>query len=100
MAKVKSVRRAHGFSSSAESKTPSWKSFVDRVKKMQPGDPMDPKTRFGSLVSEQQMQTVLGYIEKGPPKAPGSSPVGIACHHPRQWQRMFRTANCFRWRHQ
>jgi len=32
---------------------------------MQPGDPMDPKTRFGSLVSEQQMQTVLGYIEKG-----------------------------------
>jgi acyl-CoA reductase-like NAD-dependent aldehyde dehydrogenase len=39
--------------------------LLDRVKKMQPGDPMDPKTRFGSLVSEQQMQTVLGYIEKG-----------------------------------
>jgi acyl-CoA reductase-like NAD-dependent aldehyde dehydrogenase len=39
--------------------------LVERVKKMQPGDPMDPKTRFGSLVSEQQMQTVLGYIEKG-----------------------------------
>ena len=39
--------------------------LVDRVKKMQPGDPLDPKTRFGSLVSEQQMQTVLGYIEKG-----------------------------------
>jgi aldehyde dehydrogenase (NAD+) len=39
--------------------------LVDRVKKMQPGDPLDPKTRFGSLVSEQQMNTVLGYIEKG-----------------------------------
>jgi aldehyde dehydrogenase (NAD+) len=39
--------------------------LLDRVKKMLPGDPMDPKTRFGSLVSEQQMQTVLGYIEKG-----------------------------------
>jgi aldehyde dehydrogenase (NAD+) len=39
--------------------------LLDRVKKMQPGDPMDPKTRFGSLVSEQQMQTVLGYVEKG-----------------------------------
>jgi len=39
--------------------------LLDRVKKMQPGDPMDPKTRFGSLVSEQQMSTVLGYIENG-----------------------------------
>lgn len=39
--------------------------LVDRVKKMQPGDPLDPKTRFGSLVSPQQMQTVLGYVEKG-----------------------------------
>jgi aldehyde dehydrogenase (NAD+) len=39
--------------------------LIDRVMKMQPGDPMDPKSRFGSLVSEQQMQTVLGYIEKG-----------------------------------
>jgi aldehyde dehydrogenase (NAD+) len=39
--------------------------LVDRAKKTQPGDPMDPKTRFGSLVSEKQMNTVLGYIEKG-----------------------------------
>jgi acyl-CoA reductase-like NAD-dependent aldehyde dehydrogenase len=39
--------------------------LVDRVKKMQPGDPLDAKTRFGSLVSPQQMETVLGYIEKG-----------------------------------
>ncbi len=39
--------------------------LVDRVKKLQPADPLDPKTRFGALVSERQMQTVLGYIAKG-----------------------------------
>jgi len=30
-----------------------------------PGDPLDPKTRFGALVSEEQMNKVLHYIEKG-----------------------------------
>ncbi len=44
--------------------------LVERAKKLQPGDPLDPKTRFGALVSERQMQTVLGYIEKG--KAEGA----------------------------
>jgi len=39
--------------------------LVDRTKKIQPADPLDPKTRFGALVNERQMQTVLGYIEKG-----------------------------------
>ena len=47
--------------------------LVDRAKKVQPGDPLDPKTRFGALVSERQMQTVLGYIEKG--KAEGAKLV-------------------------
>ena len=47
--------------------------LVDRAKKLQPADPMDPKTRFGALVSERQMQTVLGYIEKG--KAEGAKLV-------------------------
>ncbi len=47
--------------------------LTDRAKKMQPGDPLDPKTRFGALVSEQQMNTVLGYIEKG--KAEGAALV-------------------------
>jgi aldehyde dehydrogenase (NAD+) len=47
--------------------------LVDRVKKLQPADPMDPKTRFGALVSERQMNTVLGYIEKG--KAEGAKLV-------------------------
>lgn len=39
--------------------------LVDRAKKLQPGDPLDPKTKFGALVSEPQMNKVLGYIEKG-----------------------------------
>jgi acyl-CoA reductase-like NAD-dependent aldehyde dehydrogenase len=44
--------------------------LVDRAKKLKPGDPLDPKTRLGAIVSEQQMKTVLGYIEKG--KAEGA----------------------------
>jgi len=44
--------------------------LTDRAKKLQPGDPLDPKTRFGALVSEKQTETVLSYIEKG--KAEGA----------------------------
>src|SRR6266404_7960015 len=36
-----------------------------RAAKMRPADPMDPKTRMGAIVSQEQMQTVLGYIEAG-----------------------------------
>ena len=39
--------------------------LVGRAKKMQPGDPLDPKTRLGAIVSQEQMQAVLGYIEAG-----------------------------------
>ena len=39
--------------------------LVSRAKKMQPADPLDPKTRMGAIVSQQQMQSVLGYIEAG-----------------------------------
>ena len=39
--------------------------LVARAKKMQPADPLDPKTRLGAIVSQEQMQTVLGYIEAG-----------------------------------
>ncbi len=38
---------------------------VGRAKKMVPGDPLDPKTRMGAIVSREQMQTVLGYIDAG-----------------------------------
>jgi acyl-CoA reductase-like NAD-dependent aldehyde dehydrogenase len=42
-----------------------------RVKKMVPGDPMDPKTRFGAISSRRQLDTVLRYIETG--KAEGAT---------------------------
>ena len=44
-----------------------------RAKKLVPGDPFDKATRLGAVVSKQQQQTVLGYIEKG--KAEGASLV-------------------------
>jgi aldehyde dehydrogenase (NAD+) len=39
--------------------------LLARTRKMQPGDPLDPKTRLGAIVSREQMETVLGYIESG-----------------------------------
>jgi aldehyde dehydrogenase (NAD+) len=43
--------------------------FIDklaaRAKKMVPGDPLDPKTRFGAISSKKQLDTVLRYIESG-----------------------------------
>ena len=39
--------------------------LAGRAKKLQPGDPMDPKTRLGAIVSEKQMKHVLSYIEAG-----------------------------------
>jgi gamma-glutamyl-gamma-aminobutyraldehyde dehydrogenase len=41
--------------------------FVDRLikiaKRIVPGDPLEPKTNFGAMVSAEQMQTALRYIE-------------------------------------
>ena len=39
--------------------------ILERAKKMVAGDPLDPKTRLGALVSKKQMERVLGYIESG-----------------------------------
>jgi aldehyde dehydrogenase (NAD+) len=39
--------------------------LIGRAKKLVPGDPLDPKTRMGAIVSQEQMQTVLGYIDAG-----------------------------------
>ncbi len=38
---------------------------VDRAKKMVPADPLHPKTRLGSLVSEKQRDNVERYVESG-----------------------------------
>jgi acyl-CoA reductase-like NAD-dependent aldehyde dehydrogenase len=39
--------------------------LVERAKKLKPGDPLDPKSRLGAIVSQQQMEQVLNYIETG-----------------------------------
>lgn len=39
--------------------------LVNRVSAMRVGDPMDPATQVGALVSEQHMQKVLSYIDRG-----------------------------------
>jgi acyl-CoA reductase-like NAD-dependent aldehyde dehydrogenase len=39
--------------------------LVDRVKGLKVGDPMDKTTRMGPVVSAQQLETVLGYVEAG-----------------------------------
>ena len=38
---------------------------VEVGKRMQPGDPLDPKTRMGAIVDKTQLERVLGYIEAG-----------------------------------
>lgn len=44
--------------------------LAERLGRAVVGDPMDPETSFGPMVSERQMQIVLDYIEKG--KAEGA----------------------------
>src|ERR1700731_2962398 len=39
--------------------------LVARASKMRPADPLEPKAGMGAIVSQEQMQTVLGYIEAG-----------------------------------
>ena len=39
--------------------------LVERVKALKVGDPLDKSTRMGPVVSKQQYETVLGYIEAG-----------------------------------
>ena len=44
-------------------------AFLDRllarVSRMRVGDPLDPATHVGSLISREHMEKVLGYIERG-----------------------------------
>lgn len=39
------------------------KDFVDRVRQMKVGDPMDEKTKIGAVVSLQHKEKILSYIE-------------------------------------
>jgi len=44
--------------------------LVQRTKKLRVGDPLDPETQVGALISRAHMERVLGYIESG--KAEGA----------------------------
>lgn len=39
--------------------------FIDRVKKIRIGNPMDEETEIGALISHDQLRTVEGYFNKG-----------------------------------
>ncbi len=39
--------------------------LVARVERMRIGDPLDPATQVGALISDEHMQKVLGYIARG-----------------------------------
>jgi alpha-ketoglutaric semialdehyde dehydrogenase len=39
--------------------------FVDRVKKLKVGDGLDPTVEMGPCINEQQLHTVMGYVEVG-----------------------------------
>ena len=47
--------------------------LLDRAAKLEPGDPQNPKTRLGALVSKVQMDKVLEYVEIG--RAEGAKAV-------------------------
>jgi aldehyde dehydrogenase (NAD+) len=47
--------------------------LIERTRKLEPGDPLNPKTRLGALVSAAQMDKVLGYMELG--RKEGANPV-------------------------
>lgn len=40
-------------------------AFAARAEKMTVGDPMDANTRLGAIVSEEQLERVMGYVEAG-----------------------------------
>jgi betaine-aldehyde dehydrogenase len=56
-------------------------AFLDRllarVSRMRVGDPLDPATHVGSLISREHMEKVLGYIEKG--EAEGAAVLAGGC---------------------
>jgi aldehyde dehydrogenase (NAD+) len=47
--------------------------LLHKASKLEPGDPLDPKTRLGALVSKTQMERVLGYVQIG--REEGAKPV-------------------------
>jgi len=40
-------------------------ALADRARRMVVGDPLDPRTEMGAQVSARQLETVLGYVQRG-----------------------------------
>jgi len=62
--------------------------LVSRVSKLRIGDPMDPETDIGALITEKHLQKVLGFVERG--KADGAKLVygGERLTTPKQFHKM------------
>lgn len=52
-------------------KKPFTEALLERAKKWQPGDPLDPKTEMGAMVSKEQFEKVLEYIDIGKKEGAG-----------------------------
>ena len=55
--------------------------LVAAAKSYVPGDPLAPETNFGAIVSESQMNTVLGYIETAKKEGAGLALGGNRVRH-------------------
>lgn len=49
----------------ASIREPMLEQIARFAQRMSPGDPLDPDTRLGALIDEEQTRRVLGYIESG-----------------------------------
>ncbi|MBD1147850.1 aldehyde dehydrogenase [Pelagibacterales bacterium SAG-MED31] len=39
--------------------------LIEKAKETQPGNPLDPKSRMGAIVNEEQTKRIISYIQKG-----------------------------------
>lgn len=62
-------------------RAPFLKKLVAAAKAYIPGDPLEPSTTFGAMVSENQMNTVLGYIETAKKEGAGLALGGNRVRH-------------------
>ena len=76
------------------STTECMEKLLERARKLTPGDPLDPKTRLGALVSKAQMERVLEYVRIG--KDEGA--IADSGRRTRRRVRLLRQANHFRFR--
>ena len=40
-------------------------AYLDRISRIRIGDPEDPETEFGAVISKEHYESVMNYIEKG-----------------------------------